>query len=250
MAALDVGAAPLLRRVLRRVLADRAAIVVTHDVLDALLLASRVLVLDQGRIVESGPTAEVIDDPRTPFTARIAGLNLVRGTATGSGVRDPDGLLVEGSARVDTDPGSPAVAVFGPTAVAVYDRLPHGSPRNTFPVTVTELEPRDAQVRVRAPTAVAARCWPTSRLPRWGSSTSLPRQTGFLLRGQGQRGRDLPLLTAGAYAVLMPSDFAARSPESLPWPWCSPAHRSQRTPAAASGSPPWARRSPRLAKWL
>ena len=38
LAALDVGAAPLLRRRLRRVLADRTAILVTHDVLDAVLL--------------------------------------------------------------------------------------------------------------------------------------------------------------------------------------------------------------------
>ena len=150
MAALDVGAAPLLRRVLRRVLADRAAIIVTHDLLDALLLASRVIVMEHGRIVESGPTAEVIQHPRTPFTARIAGLNLVTGTADGLGLRDPQGLLVEGGLRAATDQGGPAVAVFSPTAVAVYDQPPHGSPRNTFAVTVTELEPRDAQIRVRA----------------------------------------------------------------------------------------------------
>ena len=48
LAALDVGAAPLLRRVLRQVLADRSAIIVTHDLLDALLLADRVIVLDDG----------------------------------------------------------------------------------------------------------------------------------------------------------------------------------------------------------
>jgi molybdate transport system ATP-binding protein len=150
MAALDVGAAPLLRRVLRRVLADRAAVIVTHDLLDALLLAPRVIVMEHGRIVESGPTAEVIQHPRTPFTARIAGLNLVTGTADGNGLRDPQGLLVEGGLRAATDQGGPAVAVFSPTAVAVYDQPPHGSPRNTFAVTVTELEPRDAQIRVRA----------------------------------------------------------------------------------------------------
>lgn len=150
MGALDVGAAPLLRRVLRRVLADRAAIIVTHDLLDALLLASRVIVIDRGRIVESGPTQEVIEHPRTPFTARIAGLNLIDGTAEDSGLRDSHGLHIEGSARIATEEGDPAIAVFSPTAVAVYEQPPHGSPRNTFAVTVTELEPRDAQVRVRA----------------------------------------------------------------------------------------------------
>ena len=150
MAALDVGAAPLLRRVLRRVLSERATIIVTHDLLDALLLSTRVLVVDQGRIVESGPTHEVIQHPRTPFTARIAGLNLIAGTAEGAGLRDPQGVHVQGVPRTPTVAGEEAIAVFTPNAVAVFSDLPHGSPRNTFAVTVTELEPRDAQVRVRA----------------------------------------------------------------------------------------------------
>ena len=151
MAALDVGAAPLLRRVLRRVLVDRAALIVTHDLLDALLLASRVVVVDHGRIVESGPTQEVIQRPRTPFTARIAGLNLVNGIATGRAhLRDVHGVEVEGSPSAELVDGEPTLAVFSPSAVAVYVDAPHGSPRNTFPVTVAELEPRDAQVRVRS----------------------------------------------------------------------------------------------------
>lgn len=150
LAALDVGAAPLVRRVLRRVLADRAAIVVTHDLLDALLLADRILVVDQGRIVESGPTLDVIRHPRTPFTARIAGLNLIAGTAETNGLRDPGGVLIEGVQRSNTQPGEPAIATFSPNVVAVHPEVPHGSARNVFAVTITELEPRDAQVRLRA----------------------------------------------------------------------------------------------------
>ena len=153
MAALDVGAAPLLRRVLRRVLAERSAVIVTHDLLDALLLAHRVVVLDQGRVVETGPTQEVIRHPRTPFTARIAGLNLVTGTAEPHGVRGPGGDLVEGVSRTATGAGEPADAVFSPSTVAVHDGVPQGSPRNSFAVTVTELEPRDDQVRVRGLTS-------------------------------------------------------------------------------------------------
>ena len=55
LAALDVGAAPPLRRVLRRVLADRSAIIVTHDLLDAVLLSHKIRVIDEGQIVESVP---------------------------------------------------------------------------------------------------------------------------------------------------------------------------------------------------
>jgi len=152
LAALDVGAASEVRRVLRRVLAGREAVIVTHDLLDALLLAQRVVVLDQGRVVESGPTSEVIRQPRTPFTARIAGLNMVAGTAEHRGVRNASGELVEGVFRTQTPPGEPAIAVFSPSVVAVYPEPPHGSPRNALPVTITELEPRDDQVRVRAVT--------------------------------------------------------------------------------------------------
>ncbi len=64
-------------------LADRTAIIVTHDVLDAALLADRVIVMDHGRIVEHGATTEVLTRPRSRFGASIAGLNLLRGSRGG-----------------------------------------------------------------------------------------------------------------------------------------------------------------------
>jgi molybdate transport system ATP-binding protein len=149
MAALDVAVQPALRQVLRRVLADRTAIIVTHDPLDALLLADRVVVLESGRVVEEGPSREVLARPRSGFAARLAGLNVVRGTWRGA--VHGEGMvvhgLVEGEAPVD---GAPAIAAFRPQAVAVYREDVHGSPRNTFPVTVTEVEPRADLVRVHA----------------------------------------------------------------------------------------------------
>lgn len=150
MAALDVGAAPTLRRVLRQVLAERSAIIVTHDLLDALLLAHRVLVMDDGRIVEAGPTEEVMRHPRTPFTARLAGLNIISGRSEAEGVRDGNGVLIRGVNRTATTVGEAAMAVFSPSAVAVFTHVPEGSPRNTVRVTITEFEPRDQLVRVRA----------------------------------------------------------------------------------------------------
>lgn len=150
MAALDVAVTPALRQTLRRVLADRTVLLVTHDVLDALLLADRVVVLDGGRIVDQGETAEVLARPRSPFTARLAGLNLVAGVWHEEAVLTDDGLRVEGQA---TDPrpraGDPVVAVFPPSAVAVFLDAPGGSPRNALEVTVTHLEPHGGQIRVR-----------------------------------------------------------------------------------------------------
>lgn len=150
MAALDVAVAPALRQMLRRVLAHRAVIIVTHDVLDALLLADRVIVLEAGHVVEDGPTTQVLARPRSAFAARIAGLNMVRGTLDGHGVRTTPGLLVDGLAEEPIEQGDGAVAVFRPSAVAVFAQPPGGSPRNALDVTITELEPHGDQIRVRA----------------------------------------------------------------------------------------------------
>lgn len=150
MAALDVAVLPALRQVLRRVLAERTAIVVTHDPLDALLLADRVAVMEHGRVVEHGPSRDVLARPRSAFAARLAGLNLVRGTWR-QGAVQADELVVHG--LVEGEPpheGQPAIAAFRPQAVAVYRQEVHGSPRNTFATTVTAVEPRADLVRVRA----------------------------------------------------------------------------------------------------
>lgn len=157
MAALDVAAAPEVRHVLRRVLRGdlsggrpRSAVLVTHDPLDALALADRVVVLEEGRIVERGPVTEVLARPRSGFGARIAGLVLLSGTATRTGLRLPRGTEVAGLLDPDVVPGGPAVAVFSPTAVAVHAHDPGGSPRNRWRAVVTELAPRGDVVRLRA----------------------------------------------------------------------------------------------------
>ncbi|MGA8988257.1 sulfate/molybdate ABC transporter ATP-binding protein, partial [Aeromicrobium sp.] len=149
MAALDVTVVPAMRQVLRRVLADRTAIIVTHDVLDALLLADRVIVMEGGRIVEHGPTRDVLTTPRSRFGADIAGLNLVRGTSSGGAVRTSTGAMVAGLSGQPMADGQEAVAVFSPSAVSVHVEPPTGSPRNVFASTIRELEPHGAQVRVR-----------------------------------------------------------------------------------------------------
>ncbi|WFS11804.1 sulfate/molybdate ABC transporter ATP-binding protein [Rhodococcus aetherivorans] len=151
MAALDVTAAPAVRSLLRTVLRGpgRTALVVTHDPLDALALADRAVVLDDGRIVEEGTVRDVLSRPRSAFAARIAGLNLLAGTVTADGLDTPVGR-VRGVLDDDCAPGNSAVAVFTPAAVAVYPEEPHGSPRNSFAVVVGELEVHGATVLVRA----------------------------------------------------------------------------------------------------
>ena len=150
MAALDIHAAPLLRRLLKRVLAGRRAIIITHDILDALMLADRVIVLEDGRITEQGPTREVLEKPRSRFAAGLAGLNLVAGTVSDAGVTTAQGMVVAGHQDESVEPGQDGVAVFPPSAVSVFLTEEHGSPRNSFQVIITDLEPHGDQIRVRA----------------------------------------------------------------------------------------------------
>jgi molybdate transport system ATP-binding protein len=71
MTALDVAAVPAQRRLLHAVLTDRTVILITHDPLDALALADRVVVLQNGRVAEQGPTRSVFARPQTEFTRAL-----------------------------------------------------------------------------------------------------------------------------------------------------------------------------------
>ncbi|WP_285062690.1 ATP-binding cassette domain-containing protein [Frigoribacterium sp. ME-P-080] len=152
MAALDVSVAPALRRTLRDVLADRTAVIVTHDVLDAYTLADRVVVLDGGRVVDAGPTRAVLDRPTTPFAAGLAGLDLLTGTARGGGVRLEDGTLLTARSADGLPAGAAAAVAVRPSAVRVTTGTPSGptSSENVLDVVVTDLEPRGDVVRIRA----------------------------------------------------------------------------------------------------
>jgi putative phosphonate transport system ATP-binding protein len=45
-----------------------AVIIVTHDLAVARLLSHRIMVMRQGRVIETGLTDQVLDDPREPYT--------------------------------------------------------------------------------------------------------------------------------------------------------------------------------------
>jgi molybdate transport system ATP-binding protein len=149
-AALDVTAAPALRRLLRDLLRiqARTAVIVTHEVLDALALADTAVVIENGRVAERGPVRSVLTAPRSDFGARFAGINLVTGTVSAPGrLRTPWGDDIAGAGDVET--GATAVALFRPSAVAVHAERPHGSPRNVLPVTIADVDLQGPLVRVR-----------------------------------------------------------------------------------------------------
>src|SRR5690625_7713503 len=65
-----------MREVLREQLSGRTTVLVTHDLLDVLVLAQHVVVLNEGRVIASGPTTEVLAHPRDPFLANFLGVNV------------------------------------------------------------------------------------------------------------------------------------------------------------------------------
>jgi molybdate transport system ATP-binding protein len=148
LAALDATSRADVRSELQRELHDfdGAAVLVTHEPLEALSLADRLVVLEAGRIVQQGAPADVVRRPSTSYVAQLAGLNLLRGTAA-AGVLEVDG----GGTLVlpDASLTGAALAVVRPSSVLLSTTEPHdSSARNVFPGHLTSMESFGDRVRV------------------------------------------------------------------------------------------------------
>ncbi|MFF8420974.1 ABC transporter permease [Streptomyces sp. NPDC015680] len=149
LAALDQTTRAHVRHTLRTHLAGFGGVclIVTHDPVEAVSLADRVLVLDEGRTLQDAPPAEVTRNPRSPWVARMLGRNAWPGTAA------PDGTLaLAGGGRLvvadSLAEGAAALAIIAPEAVSVHRDRPGGSPRNVWPGTVRELTAVGSRLRV------------------------------------------------------------------------------------------------------
>lgn len=121
-------------------------LVVTHDPLEALLLADRLLVLEQGRVVQEGSPADVARRPATEYVAKLVGLNLYAGTADGARV-----TLDTGGAFVVPDHAErgEVLVALRPSAVIVSPHRPDASSvRNTWPATIVGLTMLTDRVRL------------------------------------------------------------------------------------------------------
>jgi molybdate transport system ATP-binding protein len=147
LAALDASTRVHIRAELGHHLAEYPGhtLLVTHDPLDAMVLADRLVIIENGGIVQTGPPAQVARQPRTDYVAQLVGLNLYRGTADGTVV-----TLDDSGTFTIAEPATGRVHVaFPPTAVSLHPEPPVGSPRNSWPVTVTHVEQHAHTVRVR-----------------------------------------------------------------------------------------------------
>lgn len=146
LAALDAGTRMSVRTELRRHLDafEGASIVVTHDALDALVLADQIVVIEAGRVVQQGSPSEVAAKPRTRYVAQLVGLNLFRGTATGASVSLDGGAHLITAASQTGD----VFVVARPRDIAVHREHPEGSSRNVWRGVVSTVEQHGDLVRL------------------------------------------------------------------------------------------------------
>lgn len=174
LTALDAQARSTLRQELRRYTDDfpGPTLLVTHDPVDALTLADEVVVIEAGRVTQSGPLTEVTARPRSRYVADLVGTNLVRatghptdatrgtGAGTGSTVTAATGVRFHLAERVEGD----VFVVLPPRAVALHRSEPDSSARNRWPARVAHLELLGDRVRVQlaAPLGLVAEVTPAA----------------------------------------------------------------------------------------
>lgn len=147
LSALDADVRATVRRELRAHLAEHEGprILVTHDPLDAALLADRAVVLEHGQVTATGTMDDLVARPRSAWAAELAGTNLLRARADGHALHLSAGGTIVGA---DEAAGDVLVAIR-PAAVALHRQHPEGSPRNVWQATVRGVEGYGERRRVR-----------------------------------------------------------------------------------------------------
>ena len=139
LSALDAGTRLDVQTELKRHLADFTGpcLLVTHDPIEALVLADQLVVLEDGRVVQEGTPAQIARQPATDYVAKLVGLNLYSGQADG-----PQVTLTGGGSFVIADHGQhgDVLVAVRPSAIVVGTERPqHSSARNTWPAKIAGL---------------------------------------------------------------------------------------------------------------
>jgi molybdate transport system ATP-binding protein len=178
LAALDARTRQEVRGELRRHLVDfeGPTLFVTHDPLEAMVMTDRLLVIEDGRIVQEGSPASVARRPATQYVARLVGLNLYAGRRNGTSVAlDAGGTLVATAGSDGHGPdGRVLVAFEPPQRLAGNDRRTRAAHRSGA-----------RSGRGRSP-------GPRRRHPRGGRRAEPDRRRPRVAQRQGHRSRHLP----------------------------------------------------------
>jgi molybdate transport system ATP-binding protein len=143
LAALDLQTRRLLRGELRELLRTLRCVTlyVTHSPLEALLFGDRIVVIEGGRVTQTGTRDDLLRHPRSRYVAELMGTNLFAGRAgvgaEGAVVRTGDGDLAV------SDPGEPGevYVTVDPRQITLHPHQPEGSAQNVFSGPILELAP-------------------------------------------------------------------------------------------------------------
>lgn len=161
------------------------AVVATHDAVDAVALAHTLVVLEEGRVTQSGPVRAVLASPASRFSAAVAGVNRVVGTLR-SGRWEQGPLILEGAGAASLPAeGREVAAVFRPSSVEIETvaadswtsalRLEPAGPREgEWLARVTRLEHTPAGVRVRTSEPEVAIDLPADRAAELALAPGVP----------------------------------------------------------------------------
>jgi molybdate transport system ATP-binding protein len=143
LAALDLQTRRVVRAELRHLLRALGCVTlyVTHSPIEALLFGDRIVVIEAGRVTQTGSRDDLLRYPRSRYVAELMGTNLfagnVRGGPGAATLRTGDGDLAV------SDPGE-AGEVFltvDPRQITIHPHPPEGSAQNVFVGPILELAP-------------------------------------------------------------------------------------------------------------
>ena len=144
MSALDLRTRRGLRAELRRLLRALpcSTLYVTHNPVEAMFFGERLVVLERGRVSQSGTREDLLRHPRSAYVAELVGTNLLYGSsapgrAGGVEIRTGDGPL---AVRPDAAEGE-MFATVSPRDITLYRERPDASAQNLFTGPIVELVP-------------------------------------------------------------------------------------------------------------
>lgn len=126
---------------------------VTHDQDEAMVVADRVSIMHEGRVVRTGEADEVMGVPTTEWVADFLGMDAALAGRITSSVEGIAAIAVEGAvlyARTDVPVGADVLVGIRPEDITLFEvaTLPHSSARNQLVMTVEAVEHRGGTDRV------------------------------------------------------------------------------------------------------
>lgn len=148
-AALDVTTRVEVKRDIRQHLAtlEIPRIIVTHDPVEAITLADRIVVLEDGRVTQEGTPDEIRSRPRSHYVADLLGVNLVRGMLHDGRLRLDTGAEI--AVVDDTGYNGPATVTIHPNAITLSRGAPESSARNAWATTIGDIDDEGDRIRIR-----------------------------------------------------------------------------------------------------